>query len=193
MPLLTAFSRRVNGSRKRRSKAEPYWEGWECISVVCTSLLTFCFDLSKLYSPFEASLRAPLVGIVNCNLQIWHLGCSALHDLLASFRSPLVRGGEFMCRRLGSIYLNNGYFWHQGCHRSSELLWPFILRNDPDHHLWWNACWQDALCSLLQVRDGIWINFNNALSNEMPKIALILVRSLIGLVWGSVKAACNSE
>lgn len=27
--------------------------------------------------------EAPLVGIVNCNLQIWHLGCSALQDLLA--------------------------------------------------------------------------------------------------------------
>lgn len=56
-----AFWRRVNGSGKKnwlkkqvRSRAMLRgWEEWEFVSVICTSLLTFCFDLCKLQSLFE--------------------------------------------------------------------------------------------------------------------------------------------
>lgn len=56
------------GKKQVRSRALLRgWEEWEFVSVVCTSWLTFCFDLCKLPTPFEESLRAPLVGIVNQN------------------------------------------------------------------------------------------------------------------------------
>lgn len=59
------WGKKWGGKKQVRSRA--LLRGWEFVSVIFTSWLTFCFDLCELQSPFEESLRPPLVGIVNHN------------------------------------------------------------------------------------------------------------------------------
>lgn len=58
----------MENEEKSRSESRALlrgWDEWEFVSVASTSRLTLCFDLCKLQSPSEESLRAPLIGIVN--------------------------------------------------------------------------------------------------------------------------------